>query len=715
MKTPLLVLFTLFLSFVSYGQVAIVFDGTDFGPNLMPRSWGASTMEVETGAGPNGTNAIKWVQGDGYGNGYTGVQFTVTRPFNLVDAWPVANLTVTMKCEPGVDSLRIQYVSPVGKVGKFFHPITDNQWHRYAFPLKSLTYTENSTAFDSSRVSVVDLMAEADAVVGKVVYITNWYVATAPSLILFNGIAVPLNVNISTWGTTSIDAAQGAGPVDGSNALMWTQGNGGTGFRFSTSSACNLSEVWNTDSVKLKVKAESAVDTITVMLFSTGTTKAVGASFVPVADNQWHQYAFPLRALVPLRNTTSFDSSDIWHAEVQTGDIAGCGTAGKVVYFTDFWTGNPLLDRVPPAAPRDVCISPDRYSNLIMWTDVPGETGECYNVYYSKDPITDVSKADVVKLKIQENVQEVAHSLFAPATDQEVSYYYAITCTDASGNVSLPASLDLAVNVAKGVPIISLHGPGAHFVADGDLSDWAGVVPFHRKPSNGSRYVVSWGAPFSNDADLTFDAYLAVDSAYFYVAFDVVDDIVSFAASGSSDQDSPDFQIGLYNWHGAPHTTFKRGAQPDYLLRFAKRRALIDLVSGGDSLLVPGENYYWGKNPPTGYRIEARVPWTLLAEKAGDSVFVPVEGYRIPIDIMVNDADASGVRESMLQLSPFSDGHSGADPSVWVYTWIGDTWEPTRVWRRITTQQTPIRLPRIIRIRLIREQVLGFRCQVSVM
>ncbi|RPH36207.1 hypothetical protein EHM92_04905, partial [bacterium] len=677
MKTSLLILFTLLLSLASYGQVAIIFDGTDFGPNLIPRSWGLSTLEIEPGTGPNGTNAIKWIQGNEYGNGWTGIQFTATQPFNLTDAWPAASLTLTMKCEPGVDSLRIQYVSPLGKVGAFFHPAADNQWHKYQFPLQQLVYTENSTAFNPGNITTVDLIAEADAVAGKVIYITNWFVTTLPSLVLFNGVAVPSNLDLSTWGTTCVDVAPGAGPVTGSNALQWVQGDGGAGFKFSINPASNLSEAWDMDSVKLKIKVESAVDTMTFMLFSGGETNVVGTNFVPVADNKWHQYAFPLSAMVPLHGTTVFDSSDIRHAEVQTGGVAGHGVAGKVVYFTDFWTGNPLLDRVPPASPTDLCLSPDGYTNLILGSDVSGETGERYNIYYSKEPITDVAHADVVQLKVKEDVQQVTHSLFAPATDQEVSYYYAVTCTDASGNSSRLALLDPAPNIAKGVPVISLHGPGADFAADGDLGEWAGVVPFHRKPSDGTPYVVSWGQPFTSDADLTFDAYVAVDSTYLYVAFDVRDDIVSFAASGTSDQDSPDFHIGLYDWHGAPHTYLKRGALPDYLLRFAKRRALIDLVSRTDSLSVPEEDYYWGKNPPAGYRIEAKIPWTLLAEKAGDSVFVPVEGYRIPIDIMVNDADASGSRESMLQLSPFSDGTSWMDPSAWVYTWIGNAWEPT--------------------------------------
>ncbi len=676
MKISLL-LISLFFSLASYGQIAIIFDGTDFGPNVIPRSWGQSTMEIDAGSGPDGANAIRWVQGDEYGNGSTGIQFTARQPLALAEAWPIALFSMKIKCGPGTDSLRLQCVSLSGKKGTFIHPVTDNQWHKYSFPLRDFVYMENSSAFDPGSVTTIDLMAERDAVAGQAIYITDWYITTAPTLVLFNGIAIPLNLDVTTWGGTQVDVLQGMGPGTGSNVLQWIQGGGETGFRFNITPACNLAEVWNEDSLKFRLKTASAIDSVTLMLFSAGETNVVGVSFVPVADDQWHQYAFPLRDMIPLRGTAGFDPNTITCFEVRTGQTAGQGVAGATACFTDFWTGNPYLDRVPPAAPTDLCLSPAIYTNLIMWTDVPGETGERYNVYYSENPITDVTKADVVTLKIKEDVQQVEHLLFSPSTDQEVSYYYAITCTDVSGNVSRPAFLDPTPNTARGIPVISLRGPGANFIADGDLSEWTGIRPFRRKPSDGNQYVVSWGVPFNNDGDLAFDAYIAMDSAYLYVAFDVTDDVVSFASSGSSDQDSPDFHIGLYNWHGAAHSNLKRGAQPDYLLRFSKRRPLIDLGSRVDTLLVPGENYYWGKNAPKGYRIEARLPWTLLAEQSGDSLFVPIEGYRVPLDIMINDADQSGVRESMLELSPFSDGHSAGNPALWVYTWIGDKWQPT--------------------------------------
>jgi hypothetical protein len=681
MRITLLFLLGLSFGLFTYGQTAIIFTGTDI-PSYLGTgwAWGQSTLEVEQGAGIDGTNALKWVQGDEWGEGWTGIGFNVDPPFDLSPYWQDQSITIKLKCDEGVGPLRIQYEGgdPWGKIGKVFQPTADNQWHEYNFPLSELEYQEGSTSIDSSAIGVVGIMAEASGIVGKVVFITDWYITTEPSLIIFNGIAIPSNLEMWIWGTTTVEVETGAGPVPGTNAIKWTQGEGGMGFGFTVTPPYNLSEVWLTDSVKFNLKAEEGVDSITIMFYSINNTIARGTIFVPFTDNQWHEYSLPLNELDSLFGS-GFDPSSITYVEVNTGVFAGQGVAGKVVYITDWWTGNPVFDVVPPAAPSGLSATTGTYINTITWTDVEGENGERYNLYYSKNPITDVTQADVVKLKINENLQQADHSLRAPATDQEVSYYYGITCSDASGNISEISLFGPITNTAQGVPTISINPP-ATFVADGDLSEWSGITPIHRAPSDGSQYVVSWGEPFDNDDDLRFDAYLAVDNTYFYFAFDAVDDVVAYQDPSTNQQDSPDFHIGLYNWHGPSHTAYRRGEEPDYLIRFAQSRVVIDLIADGDSLSVPGADYYWASKDLTpGYIIEARIPWALLAERAGDSVFVPVEGYRIPIDFLINDADALGYRESMLTYSPFNDGNSWADVSLWLYTWIGNLWEPVGV------------------------------------
>jgi len=140
--------------------------------------------------------------------------------------------------------------------------------------------------------------------------------------------------------------------------------------------------------------------------------------------------------------------------------------------------------------------------------------------------------------------------------------------------------------------------------------------------------------------------------------------------------DAPDLFIGLYNYHGISHTGFKRGAEPDYHFRFTYNKAVLD--NPGATVDTLGENYFYGEAFGSGYRVEFRVKWTDLAAFGTDNVFSPVEGYRIPIDFEINDADGAE-REGMLTYSVNNEDKSYQDVSRWSYTWIGDLWYPTGV------------------------------------
>jgi hypothetical protein len=508
--------------------------------------------------------------------------------------------------------------------------------------------------------------------------------AKAVPLIVFNGKTVSSNLGEAwAWGQSAVTIEEGAGSGPQKNAIKWTQGdewgNGWTGIGWTITPPFNLSTAWATDSIKFKCKSESWSDTVNIAFETSGDGK-MGILFVPPGDNQWHDYAFPLSSAIPMEGTTGFDPASIGTFGIMAGhpgyDI-GTGVAGSVLYFDDIWTGNPDFDVISPNAPTGLAVIPGTYTNLITWTDVAGEEGERYSLYYSRNLITDVSQADVVALRVEGGEQLYGHVLRAPATDQEVSYYYAITCTDAAGNVSQPASLGSAVtNTAQGVVTISMNPPAA-FTADGDLGEWAGITPIHIAPSGGG-YIVT-NTTIDGDADVSLDCYIAVDATYLYVAMDVEDDIVSNTQTTTYLNDSPDLFLGLYHLRGAPHTGYKRGAQPDYHFRFAFDRLLVDGVTGGDSLLVPGENYFYGEKFPTGYSVEARLPWTILANRFGDRLFVPEDGYRLPIDFSINDADATGSREGILTYSPMNEDLSYNDVSRWLYTWIGTLWAPLAV------------------------------------
>jgi hypothetical protein len=376
--------------------------------------------------------------------------------------------------------------------------------------------------------------------------------------------------------------------------------------------------------------------------------------------------------MVPQDGTTEFDSSAVTVFQFMA---EASGVAGRVLYFDDIWTGNPVIDVIAPQAPTNVSATAGTFLNTILWTDVPGESGERYTIYYSLNPITDVEApgVEVAKLNFGEGNELYDHLLLAPATDQNVTYYYAVTCMDGAGNMSVVSQNSAPVtNLAKGQTPVS-PVPPTNFAADGDLGDWAGITPFRMFPSDGSGHIVT-NTTIDGDADLSILAYVAMDNDFMYVAFDVVDDIVSTDTTLASYLiDSPDLFIGLYNWHGAPHTSLKRGEEPDYHFRFGRNACIIDNISA-TRILEPGPNYYWDERFTPGYVVEAKIAFSDLATIGGDNLYVPAVGNRLPIDFSANDADATGSREGILTYSPYNEDLSYQDVTRWLYTWVGDQW-----------------------------------------
>jgi hypothetical protein len=343
-------------------------------------------------------------------------------------------------------------------------------------------------------------------------------------------------------------------------------------------------------------------------------------------------------------------------------------------------------DKTPPDAPGGLLCTADSYSNLITWNDLSTEDGETYNVYYSEYPIASVADplpagVEVVRTGITKGTQYFQHLLRSPKTDQSVSYYYAVNAVDKAGNIGPVSAISSpVVNTARGVPIITYDTPPTDFVADGNLQEWTGIAPLHLSvdPSHQTAFVVT-NSQIDGDADLMCDVYLAMDGNYLYAAFDIEDDVFVPNLNGSSWlNDCPDLFIGLYDWHGAPHSGYHRGAEPDYHVRFAYNRILFDGISGADPVVSLGENYFYGEKFPTGYTVEARIPWSSFASIGKDNVFVPKRGMRIPIDYEINDNDdldpATSTRTGQMDYSVYAEGNSYSNVWRWAYTWISDQW-----------------------------------------
>ncbi len=356
-------------------------------------------------------------------------------------------------------------------------------------------------------------------------------------------------------------------------------------------------------------------------------------------------------------------------------------------------SGFQVYDITAPAAPQNLTVVNGSYSNLISWSDVSNEGTEKYYIYGSKSPITDINAAGVELLAsgLLRGVQVYEHLLRAPQTDKDVTFYYAVNAVDKAGNIGALSTTGSVTNTAKGIPTI-YHGT-PNFKADGDLAEWkaAGIKPFKLYPSDGSAHIMN-NFTVTNDADLSADVYVALDNNYLYAAFDVTDDIVyadddKYMSSGMNwALDACDLEFGLYNQQAKQHTGYLRGSYPDYHLRFNKVRAREDhWTAEKDSLLLPGDNYYWQEKFPTGYVIEARVALSDLANArksdtmVKDTIGVLQEGFKIPFDIVIGDNDGKNStdlgsnREGQISWSPFNNDDGWQYPTRWMYTWLGNT------------------------------------------
>lgn len=515
----------------------------------------------------------------------------------------------------------------------------------------------------------------------------------AVPLVIFNGQAVPGYCSQFTWGQASASVETGNGPFPNTNSIHWVMGDewgsGWNGFGYNISPAFNLSGGWPVDTLKFYMKADVGVDSMRVQ-FEDGTAQTA-LVFNVIQDTLWHQYKFALKDINQRQDTNKIDFNTagvtVWQIMSQAD-----GKAGVNVWLSDIWTGNPKAP-VPPVAPTGIMATPNNdYTNTIIWSDVPGQSNETYNVYYSTDPITDITApgVEVAGIGIAHGTQLYVHKLLAPGTDQSVSYYYAVVCKSGDGLLGTPGAMNIKVtNTAQGITTINPQSP-ANFAADGDLSEWdaAGIKPFRLFVSDHSGTVVP-GSKIPSDTVSSGEIYVAVDQDYLYVAGHINTNNIVFNASQSSWLNtSTDLFLGLYDWHGAAHSSLKSGAQPDYHFRFAQDRVIID-NDGVDSLITPGDNYYWNSrfpDPLAGYNFEAKISWNDIAHKANggntrtDNVFAPQEGMRIPFDVELSSCSPGATqRDGQLDYSSIANGNSYANVEVWSYTWIGNKWFVTGV------------------------------------
>jgi hypothetical protein len=362
----------------------------------------------------------------------------------------------------------------------------------------------------------------------------------------------------------------------------------------------------------------------------------------------------------------------------------GTISKGTILFDNLELYGKRQTDFTPPAAPKGVAGVADVTGkfNLVIWQDVPGEAGEKYTVYASPNPISDVTAPGVEVLAdgIVENTQTFVHYLLYPLENKAVTYYYAVSATDKVGNIGKAgASASSVTNTAKGTATISLRPP-ANFAADGNLAEWenSGIKPFVMKPSTTHK-----GDPasvFDNDDDLTATIYMAIDDRYLYLAADVIDNVYSYDPDGNWWlDDALELYIGFYDGRPGPkHLGARRGEQPDYKFNI-RADYLVHEYNGNRNLYAPDSaDYYFAGQGASDWIVETRLKLTDITF-GDDKPFKPVNGTRVPIDIVVHDSDVKNARDGNLTLSPLNNDNSYQSPRNWTHTWIGDQEFPTAV------------------------------------
>ena len=486
-------------------------------------------------------------------------------------------------------------------------------------------------------------------------------------LVIFNGMGSPPEWVSFAWGGAQMLITEDGGYIPGTNALTFIQQDAWSGGGFNMTPAIDLHSggEWINDSISFWMHSDADAPQLRLQ-FESGDNGKVGGNFTPQAAGGWNHYAYALQDFAYTDGTTAFDTSAITVFQILA---EGNGAEGRTFHFDNLWTGTPDIDVVAPNAPENVSGIPGSNFNLVTWTDIDGEEGEMYHVFGSTNPITDLNAEGIeaIATNVIEGAQTATHYLVSPLEDMDVTYYYAVLCVDAAGNIGAPGITSSPVtNQAKGIPTISLDVP-SNFVADGDLGEWtnSGIMPFVINPTTGGVW-----SNVDDESDLNGTVYLAIDDDYLYFAADVIDDDYHFGEGNWWDQDALQLFLGLYDSRGPKHSAIKRGDEPDYVI-YANENTLHLDNPGNVSIGSSDEEHYHFEMFDPDYVLEGKISLDTLAALSGDPRFYPANGMKVPIDIYFHDND-NGTWEGNVGYSTLSNDQQWNNPGEWSFTWIGD-------------------------------------------
>lgn len=685
------------LSSLAMSQTSMMFYNGEYGSDVDPGAvwdWGFTNTPGpidETGYTP-GTDAFVWSTYDN--GGYQGVLWWYNYTVDLSSVWSTDSIYFKLRAPDGLaesdtnlnvllyDSRADTWENTMKYELTNFQDLNDGEWHQFVVALSDLEDHPDVTGAPLDRAAIYAISFEYfDTGVASTFYIDKVWIGTPEvpiELTIFNGQAVSRNIGFEAWGfnNNDLEFAEGEGYQVGTNAILWETSNWdwqGKGFWFDPQ---DFTDSWDSDSLKIKIKAPAAINDFAFVWYDWSDYTARYVLSEVAWDGEWHVFSIPL---YDFSMDEGFDVSSIYYFSIEANEA----TIPERVLLDDIWVGDPdiIIDLDPPLPPVSISVSDDEgtpYINYISWPDNEAETGETYDVYASKNLITDLSSTDVFMVadNVEDGVNVAIHRIYHPITEGDETFFYAVSATDVNGNPSETfTTSESFTNVGEARSIIH-YGMPPNFVADGFFDEWAGIVPFNIHPD---RSLIETGS-FADSLDYSLNCYLAMDSDNLYVAFDVLDDVFSWQESNSSDwwdDESIEFFIGLYEIAGSEshHHGWTRGSEPDFRITFRPDRYTFDAWPSEDSILVSAEDYSFDSGGASNYYIEAKIPLANLTSLAGDSAFTPVEGMKIPLEIQINDndqVDGGGETIKRMQFGVNSgDSPWNSAPDIWTFTWIG--------------------------------------------
>jgi len=691
-KLVLLFLIVFCASFLFAQGNSMVFYNGELVDDMIIWPWGYAQDPVsvsDMGYTP-GTEALQWIT---YSGGDQGVWLGPSDYVSGVDfsaTWETDSVYFMLRAPEGLedtDSLYIWLYDENNSDWNYalyckldsFPIIDDGEWHQFSMALKDFLVNVN----EINKANIVAVSFETTTGIASEMYIDKVWIGEPElpiTMTFYNGQSLANGIEHEAWGfnDNSLILAEGEGYLEGTPAILWETANWdwqGQGFMFV---AHDFTHSMTVDTLRIKIKAPAGINDLALDFYDLdyNTTWATARYVLDAVawDGEWQILEVPLADFYVPEN---FDLTRVYEFAVVADDT----TIPERILIDDIWIGTPYIntDLVAPSPPAVLTVSDDpAYPNinLIVWQDSEGETGETYDVFFSSQAITDLTDENVLPLvqNIEEGECVVAHHIFYPAEAGERTYYYAISCTDAAGNVSETFTVsEPFTNMGKKRGIIS-YGAPENFVVDGYFDEWEEITPFEIDPENG--LVVS-GVVESVD-DYSALCYIAIDNENLYIGFDVVDDAFTWQSSNTVEwwnDESIEFFIGLYGIIGSVshHNYWGREDEPDYRIVFRPEQLNIDAWPYADSIMAGTENYYFESGGSRDYFIETKIPLAMLSGIAGDNTFTPVKGMKIPLEIQCNDADVvNGGTVARVQLGANTDADPWwSNPDMWTFTWIG--------------------------------------------